>query len=676
VKPPEGVAALAQTKWRSSGLGDAHAKALKLKALTGEETRDLASNFLTVGSLHIPYFDIAGKPTGFFRVRYLEALPGFAGATKKPQRYAQPADTLNEVYLPPVINWAKVAADPEKDILIVEGELKAAAGCVNGFATVGLGGVDVWRSKKKGVRWLPPLDKIEWKGRRVTIVFDSDAATNPDVIRAQRQLAKELTTTHGAQVYIAALADRLDGSKVGLDDFLVAHGSEKLDELLENAQPYEEGDALWKMNEELLYIKDPGFVINRASGQRMDPGKFVSHHYANRYFMGVDAKGAPKKKPLAAHWLGWEHRAEADKAVYAPGKPQMHEGSWNMWGGWGCEPKAGDVSLWTELLDHIFNGNPGAKKWFEQWCAYPIQHPGTKLYTAPLLWSRIKGVGKSLLGYSLMSIYGRNSVEIKSRQLKGSFNSWAQNRQLVVGDEITAGEARTDADWIKGTITQHKVTINVKYLPEHEIVDCINYLFFSNHCDALFVEDAERRYFIWEIILGKKPQEFYDRYDKWLGWSSQTGKAEGPGPAALFAHLLKVDLTGFHPKGAAPETSSRDHMIRNSKSDLGLWVEDLRTDPERMLRVLGEKAANEGNLFTARMLLRAFDPEGRTRMTEAAVGRHLATAGFPRANEGQPVRTKGGVIRLFAIREPEKWVSAKPKRIADEFDRVFGDTKF
>lgn len=671
------IQALAEAKWTGSGLTNAQAKCLQLTPLEGGEVAKLSGNFQAVGALKIPYFSLEGKPTGFYRLRYLEPLLGFAGAVEKPQRYAQAKNTINEAYLPPLLDssWSDIADDPQVAIAITEGELKAAAGCAHSIPTIGLGGVDVWRSGKRGIDLLSPMDRMEWKDRPVYVIFDSDAATNPNIVRAQRALARYLLH-QGAHPVIVALPEGKGKIKQGLDDFLLKHSPDSLQALIKLSPPLPEADALWTLNEQVLYARDPGIVIEMATGQRMDPARFCSHHYANVHYVQTtqDRNGKDKhaKKQTAPHWIQWENRSEVDRITYVPGQPHMLDGSWNTWPGWGCEPVKGSVTLWSKLLDHLFGGDKVARTWFEQWCAYPIQHPGAKMYTAALLWSADKGIGKTLVGYSLMSIYGKNSVEIKSRQLKKTFNSWAKDRQFIVGDEITAGEARVDADWLKGTITQHVVTVEEKYIPEYQIPDCMNFLFLSNHPDALFVEEGERRYFIWEILGGKMPKEFYAEYNTWLGWSTLENKAIGVGPGALFHHLLHVSLKGFDPKAEAPHTSSRGLMIRNSKSELGAWISDLRMAPERLLQVLGDKAAEDGALFTSKMLLRAFDPDKHTRMTEVAMGRQLASAGFRQVNEGQPVRAGGSMFRFYAVREEKRWAAAKPKDLAAEFERVFG----
>jgi hypothetical protein len=670
-------ASLAQVKWRSSALSDLHAKRCGMRELNATETSRLKiPNVQPVRSLFMPYFDLKGKKTGFFRIRYLEPLPGFAGMVEDAQRYAQEGNTINEVYLPPLLkkSWEEIANDPDISILITEGELKAASGCSIGYATLGLGGVDVWRASKRSIDLLPALAKFKWKDRSVVFVFDSDLSENPNVVRAQRALAKELLA-RGARPSFASLPGAKGGGKQGLDDFIRAQGGDALEKVIEEAPPFLESDALWSMNEDYLCVDKPAAVVSRATGQLYDPSKFVSFHCANRNYIEETVKDdrvIQKKKPLATRWLGWEQRSQVARISYVPGASRYHDGTWNMWKGWGCAPKKGDIGPWKRLLDHIFGADHAARKYFEQWCAYPIQHPGAKLYVACLLFSQLKGIGKTLIAYSLMGIYGDNSVEIKSKDLKGNFNSWAKDRQFVYGDEITAGEARVDADWLKGTITQHTVMIKEKFIPDYAVSDHMNYLFSSNHLDALFVEDGDRRYFIWEILAGLPPEAQVREYDGWLGWDSNEGKATGPGPAALFHHLLNLDLTGFNPKGAAPDTPGKQSMTRASRNELALWLHELKIDPFRLLRLLGDKAAAECEVFTPGQLLKAFDPERRTKYTDVAMGRALWTARIPQLNGSIPVRTKGGFLRFYAVRNMEKWKTAKPKSIALAWERFFG----
>lgn len=646
---------LVDAKLLESGLDAADAKRLGMRALTGKQTIALHPSFKAVASLLLPYHDALGKDTGFYRVRYLGKVIGFEAATKKgTQRYAQAPDTDAGIYITRGHDWKELFANTQVPIHITEGELKSAAACKAGFPTLGLGGVWSWKSSKKGEAMLPILKGIKWKGRQVYIAFDSDAATNPGVAKAQAALCEELCDL-GAQPYCVQLPVLEPGKKCGLDDLLVALGPKAYEDALETSMPYAAARELWSMNTEVAYVKDPGLVVEVATGLRMTPAAFISHAYANRHYheptVRKDGTVALVKKPLAKGWMEWPQRSQLERLTYAPGQPRITEANeYNFWRGWGCEPKRGDVTLWKELLDFLFKEDKNARTWFERWCAYPLQHPGVKMYTTSVMWGVTQGTGKSLVGYSLGHVYGDNFTEIDEDQLGGSFNEWAQNRQFVMGDDVTSTQTRNGlADRIKSMVTRQKIRINAKHLPTYEVMDRINYYFTSQHPDAFFVEDYDRRYFVHEVVGAPLPREYYRRYDDWL-------RSGNCGPA-LFDHLMRLDLGDFDPKSPAYETSAKRLMVLDGKSDLGAWVNKLKTEPDAALR-LGE-AVISGDLFGAEELVRLYDPENRSRVTANGMGRELKRAGFRLVNDGTTVRTPRGPLRLYAVRNADKWLKAR-----------------
>lgn len=653
------VEKLAKAKWESSGLTKRDAQRLRFKALPGKAVVKLSPAFQPVGALQLPYFDFHGRPTKFYRLRYLEVPPGFAGTLKKPQRYVQAPGTLNECYFPPLLDkpWGRVLASPTEALLITEGELKAAAATRLGFPTIGLGGVDVWRSAKRKLPLLPQLEAINWKGRPVVVVFDSDSVANPDVLRAQRQLARALLE-RGAVPTVARLPPE---HGKGLDDFLIARGAEGLEKVLKSAQAFEDSDALWGLNEEVVYVRNPGLVVTRAGGQRMASAHFSTSVYVNHQHTEYTKGGIPRRVSTAKRWLEWPHRFEASALTYAPGKPSLVGGKWNLWKGWGVEPKKGDVSPWRALLDYLFEGEaPAARQWFERWCAYPFQHPGTKLYTSCLFWGAHHGTGKTAVGYILKDIYGENGIEVKSHHLNGGFNEWAENKQFVVGDEVTGSDKRADADNLKGLITEEEMVVNAKYVPMYRVPACVNYYFTSNHPDAFFLDDTDRRFFVHEVRHKPGPPELYQRFDKWR---------RNGGAAYLFHHLLTLPLGSWDPRAHAYTTRAKREMVLNTKSDLGVWCRAMLEDVTPHLLPLGDAVSRKADLLTATQLLRCYDSEGSTKTSAIAVGRELQRCGVPQL----PVTyvSGAGLIRPYAVRNAEKWTRAAPREVAAHWWAAF-----
>jgi hypothetical protein len=146
-------------------------------------------------------------------------------------KYLQKKDTPNRLYLPPTVDLGG-----DGHLAICEGEKKTLALIQAGILAVGIGGVWNWCQKGEGYkkpkesRPIPDLDRVNWR-RPVTIIFDSDGHDNPLVRLAAFRLAREISR-RGATVSILFIPPSPTGEKQGADDFLVAHGSEKLREIL------------------------------------------------------------------------------------------------------------------------------------------------------------------------------------------------------------------------------------------------------------------------------------------------------------------------------------------------------------------------------------------------------------------------------------------------------------
>jgi hypothetical protein len=127
-------------------------------------------------------------------------------------KYAQPPKTGARLYVP-----FKISDGP---IYVCEGEKKTLAARQPGLNAVGIGGVWNWLSRGEPI---DDLTLVEWDGREVTIIPDSDVFGRADLLRAVYALGRELQS-RGASVYVAQIPQR-NGAKVGLDDFIVAGGA-------------------------------------------------------------------------------------------------------------------------------------------------------------------------------------------------------------------------------------------------------------------------------------------------------------------------------------------------------------------------------------------------------------------------------------------------------------------
>lgn len=504
--------------------------------------------------------------------------------------------------------------------------------------------------RDKNGELLPALRAVDWQGRTAIIIYDSDAATNAQVQAAEIKLAHELLK-RGAHVLRLRLPALAGVKKTGIDDYIVAKGMDALKELIaKESEGFPEAAALFAMNDEVVFVSEYG-IVQRASGMRMSVKTFISEEYAPyTYTIKDDKRTVEKSTPK--EWIKWPARYELHGAIYCPCGPDVKafeeiDGMYNTWRGWGCQPAPGSVEPWTELLDHMFAGKPPAERqWFERWLAYPLQHAGAKLYSAALLWGANTGTGKSLIGYTMFKIYGTNSIEINERELHSGFNEWAVNRQFVMSDELTSGGAskKNTADYMKSMITRERYTINKKYLPTYEADDRINYYLTSNHCDAAYLEDKDRRYFIEEITSEPLTPPFRERYVAWLN---------GPGPAALFYHLLHLDMGDFNPKSAALATEAKREMTANVRSPLNAWVLKLLHTPDEALLLSEYDSAPRArrSMFSMKDLIPF--AEHYTGKCPSVHELSRAMKNYPKVNKGYVVQGRKGQVNyptLYAVR--------------------------
>lgn len=667
-------------KLASSGLSEKDAAELGIEYVPN--ALKVHKGYKPIHAAKINYYDIDGKLQSaqpgwkpFYRLRYLtvSGAASFSDLTDKKQvRYVQEPDSGIGVYFPKNVDWREIAQDIDTPIIITEGEFKAAKACKEGFPTFGLGGVWNFRSAKAGIPFIPILEQFVWAKRNVYIVYDSDFREKEGIVLAINALAEELYD-RGALPMVATLPDLLeDDGKTGLDDFLIhpAGGSEQLAALLHEAQPLTLAKPLWALNDQVCYIRDPGLIIEQKTDNKMSPSAFKEHAYAAAKYMEQEFKSdgtvSLNKVPAAAAWLKWQHRKEAIRLTYSPGKDKFCDGQdgieYNTWPGWGCKPIKGTTAPWKKLVQYLFSDTEKeAVEWFLDWCAYPLQYPGTKLFSAVVVHGVYEGTGKSLIGYTLGAIYGENFIEIRQQDLHGGRNDWAENKQFILGDEVTGSDKRQDADTLKKLITQKEMRVDIKYVPAYSLPDRINYYFTSNQPDAFFMSDKDRRYMIVEVTQPPLDEDFYAEYDLWL---------HGRGPSHLFHELLTRDLSNFNPSGPAPVTRAKLRMVEDTRSDLGSWVKMLVSDPDRFLRVGSYKI--ERDLVTNKDLLALYDIDGTKRVTANGMGRELRRAGVPLVNGGGPVSTSLGFDRFYAIRNADKWLRATTKQIRDHVDKAEG----
>ena len=217
--------------------------------------------------------------------------------------------------------------------------------------------------------------------------------------------------------------------------------------------------------------------------------------------------------------------------------------------------------------------DPEYRRLFMEWAAWIVRNPGLKVLWAVFL-KGVEGDGKSVLGNMMAQAMGYENVGIISPEtLAGSnFNDWAVGRCVNVIEELKMqGHNRHDVyNKIKPLITNPRIEVHGKGKASMTAVNTVNYIGFSNHIDALPLDDKDRRQFVlftpWKDIaglherikaLGLTVEQYWDQL-----WDVVKNR-----PDAVRGFFDAVDLSAFNPHGRAPDSTFKSQVVMSNDAD-------------------------------------------------------------------------------------------------------------
>lgn len=270
----------------------------------------------------------------------------------------------------------------------------------------------------------------------------------------------------------------------------------------------------------------------------------------------------------------WQLHAEARKVAsltYRPGEPRfvVDEGRecLNTWRAPDIAlpevATASDVAPWLAHATYLVPDLVERELVFD-WMAYRLQRLDRKVNFALCLGGD-EGIGKNLL----MSVlhYGLGQPNIKGvdqADIEGSWTDWAGNCVLVVIEELHHfGE--TGVNKIKKYITvpPTHVRINIKNIAQYDVPNAAAILAYTNHRDALRLDNGDRRWMVVWSDARPREEEYYAALAGWLA---------GGGGAAVVRWLLSRDLSSFAAQGRAPMTAAKQEMRELAAHPVEAWV--------------------------------------------------------------------------------------------------------
>lgn len=244
----------------------------------------------------------------------------------------------------------------------------------------------------------------------------------------------------------------------------------------------------------------------------------------------------------------------------------------NTWSDCGVEPwdelgerGQGIVDRFVGHINNLLDGGVESEILLN-FIAYAYQNRGKKYRWAPFIQG-VEGCGKSFIANVLQRLYGENLGYVEASQIAGRFNGWAYGREFNIIEEMRiSGQNKWEvADKTKPLLSNDTVPVEEKGRDARTVPNFTNYMFFSNHKDAVPITANDRRYCVMfsrfqtkeDLLTFHGGQGGLDAYFDAL---FDDLNDEGAGAVARF--LLDYEVPeSFKAMGRAPWTPSKGRML-------------------------------------------------------------------------------------------------------------------
>jgi len=278
--------------------------------------------------------------------------------------------------------------------------------------------------------------------------------------------------------------------------------------------------------------------------------------------------GDGKKKPLGSWWVRHPRRRLYEGVVFDPAPLRKHVKLYNLWRGWAIEPKAGSWSLMKRLVREVLcRGDEASYNYVIRWAAFMVQRPHVPAEVA-LVFKGKKGVGKGTFGRALKQFAGMHGKQVaQAEHFVGRFNEHLMDCILLFVDEgYWAGDKKAEGA-LKNLISEPVLSFEPKGRPIVSGPNMLHVVIASNEDWVVPASTDERRFAVFEADAEARkalPGDFFDKLEEEM----QSG-----GLAAMLAELLSLNLDGWHPRSAIPNTTALvDQKLQAFRRDpLAFW---------------------------------------------------------------------------------------------------------
>lgn len=267
----------------------------------------------------------------------------------------------------------------------------------------------------------------------------------------------------------------------------------------------------------------------------------------------------PKGKfPYSRLWKGSDRRRYYRRGFILDPTEACDRHTYNLWKGFGVEPRPGE---WPRLREHVTDiladGNADHADYILKWAAWSFQNPATPPRVA-LVFKGGEGVGKGAFCNALVQAFGVHGLRVQNMlHVAGRFNAHLRHLCMLFADEAlvpgTDGEGT-----LKGLITEPTIPIEAKGVDTVSQRNHLHIVMASNNDWVVPASVGARRFAAFAVPDRRKGDASY--------FSALFDEVERRGGLAAMLHdLLALDLKGWHPEHARPDT---DELARQKIASL------------------------------------------------------------------------------------------------------------